>query len=96
MICKERSGFLALNQCNQCHKPICQEHARMDSGMTLCVSCQRRVESQQPSSARPRHNDPYWYTHHHYDDYHYYDDRDHRVFDPQAQPEGPESDFDAS
>ena len=106
MSCEERSGFLfahacsrlSVGACESCGKQVCRDHASTGEGAgTLCTSCAKRSVGTDRAAARSRYgDDPYWYAHGYYDDYHYYDDRDHRVFDPRAEPAGYEGDFEGS
>lgn len=34
-----RCGALALDRCNRCHVPVCDEHAVAGTGRVLCIGC---------------------------------------------------------
>ena len=78
--CGEEAG----DTCENCSRPICQEHTIFRSGATLCLECdakkmeaEREVASTTPrkEAPKPEVEDatwPYRYRHHYYTTYHYH------------------------
>ena len=59
--CQETTGFLfahrcgdvAVRECQECQKPICQQHSVDSGGVMRCVGCEKKLRSQQQNQQRP-------------------------------------------
>jgi hypothetical protein len=91
--CNEKSGFLfthecfqsPIAQCQQCGKPICEDHSHELPDGTFCTSCARGHIQQRPKQPSqidkysrsdttyhdPYYNDPYLYGSSYYYGYHW-------------------------
>ena len=80
--CNDRAGFLfshdcpypPVNECQQCGRPICDEHTRYNEASDpICVSCSKvaksNPQSKDPNDRRDYDNDPYFYSDTHYRGY---------------------------
>jgi hypothetical protein len=101
MTCQDRTGFLfahacdrlAAWKCGSCAKEVCDDHMRREGAATLCASCWKKsVPPPQPGVAAQApifYNDPFWYSHYHYNAYPYYDLDDYRVFHRRSSSSSP-------
>ena len=85
-LCNEKSGFLFSHKCfrfhdhtcEQCEKPICEEHTHQAGGAMFCTSCLKKMPQAQPvgrhhnpsddhsSSHGYHYNSPYFYGGYYY------------------------------
>lgn len=76
--CQEMAGFLfshrcgdvAVRECADCQKPICQRHSIDSGGAMRCVACEKKLRGQQQSATNPAgggrpydHDPPFFYGH---------------------------------